>query len=59
MQGDFLVSIGGCDVHDQVLDIKNKAKIKINAHMEMLGMLQMSKILIIIIIRTIVTTSST
>lgn len=58
MQGDFLVSIGGCDVHDQVLDIKNKAKIKINAHMEMLGMLQMSKILIIII-RTIVTTSST
>lgn len=27
MQGDFLVSVGGCDVHNRVLDIKNKERI--------------------------------
>lgn len=43
MQGEFLVSIGGCDVHNHVLDIKNKERIDKNTHTEMLGMLHMSK----------------
>lgn len=28
MQGDFLVSVGGCDVHNRVLDIKNRERIE-------------------------------
>lgn len=29
MQADFLVSVGGCDIHNRVLDIKNKERIKL------------------------------